>query len=88
MTDTPAANIKTILVAKPQEAIAQFKVPTAILTSLFGEVPAGVANAVTKTLTSEPRKHDGPPPSKREGIPPDPKIMIKGAPENKGSSDE
>ncbi len=79
MTDTPAANIKTILVAKPQEAIAQFKVPTGILENLFGGTPAGTMNAVTKTLAAESRKYQEPPaPGKREGIPPDPKIMIKG----------
>lgn len=82
MTDTPAANIKTILVANPQEAIAKFNVPTAILTNLFGDIPAGSSNAVTKTLNAEVRQHKGPPPTKREGIPPDPKIMIKGSPES------
>lgn len=82
MTDTPAANIKTILVARPQEAIAAFKVPTAILNNLFGETPAGTSNAVTKTLNAESKHHEVVNPGKKEGIPPDPKIMIK------GSSDE
>ena len=82
MTDTAAANIKTILVARPQEAIGNVKVPAAILNNLFGEIPAGSANAVTKTLNAEARKHEVVNPGKLEGIPPDPKIMIK------GSSDE
>ena len=82
MTDTPAANIKTILVANPQEAVAKFNVPTAILTNLFGDVPSGATNAVTKTLNAEMRQIKNPPPTKREGIPPDPKIMIKGSPES------
>lgn len=79
MTDTAAANIKTILVAKPEEAIAKFKVPSSIFTNLFGEVPAGTANAVTKTLNAESKKHEIANPGKKEGIPPDPKIMIKGS---------
>ena len=88
MTDTPAANIKTILVAKPEEAIAKFNVPTPILSSLFGQVPAGSTNAVTKSLNAEVRKHQSPPPTKREGIPPDPKIMIKGSPESTSGTQE
>lgn len=50
MSETPASNLKTILVAKPQEATQNLSVPTSILNSLFGEVPMGITNTISKSL--------------------------------------
>lgn len=86
MSETPAANIKTILVAKPQEATANFKIPTAILNSLFGEVPMGQSNTVSRILQGEALQQKAPTPTKQYGIPPDSRIMIKG--ESSKSSQE
>jgi hypothetical protein len=77
MSETPAANLKTILVAKPQEATAKFPVPTGIMKSLFGEVPLGLANTVSRNLKAEAAKISEPTPTKQDGIQPDSRIMIK-----------
>jgi hypothetical protein len=77
MSETPAVNIKTILVAKPSEATANFKIPTAILTSLFGEVPMGTANTVSRTLQGEALRQNQPTPTKQYGVQGDSRIMMK-----------
>jgi hypothetical protein len=68
MSETPASNLKTILVAKPQEATANFKIPTAILNSLFGEVPMGITNTISKSLQASDSRTiiKGEPPKKDE----------------------
>lgn len=82
MTETPGADVKTILVAKPEEAIGQLKVPNSNMVSLFGEIPAGTTNTVSRNLKAETIRQNFPTPTKKEGLPPDPKIMIKGQQEN------
>lgn len=77
MTDTPTANLKTILVAKATEATGAFKVPAPIITAVFGDMPMGVSNIVSRNLEAQVKKKHAPPGTKQGGIPEDPKIMIK-----------
>jgi hypothetical protein len=89
MTDSPLSNVKTILVAKPEEATANQKIPTAILKSLFGGVPAGTANTVAKNLQGEAIRQNQPTPTKQYGIQPDSRIMInKGEPPKQEKENE
>lgn len=71
---SPAQNISTELVAKPSEATAQFGVSASILKNVFGEVPLGTNNIVSKTLKNEVLEPER---SKTIGVPQGEGIMIK-----------
>ncbi len=84
-TKSPVQGIATELVAKPSEATAAFPIPTATLKTLFGDVPTGQINEVSK------RAQTAPPPTKQEGVPAGKGLQLKGGPapapapsENKG----
>ena len=70
----PAQNISTELVAKPSEATAQFAVGASILKSIFGEVPLGTKNIVSKSLQKEVLE---PTNGKTSGVPQGEGIMVK-----------
>jgi hypothetical protein len=66
----PASGVEAELVAKPNEAVGEFPFPTATLKTLFGEVPLGTNNIVSKTLKQESLKSvTEPPGSKQFGTP-------------------
>ncbi|MGZ3743807.1 MAG: hypothetical protein ACXWRE_16410 [Pseudobdellovibrionaceae bacterium] len=74
-TNSVAQGISTELVANPAQATAGFPVSTGILKSLFGEVPAGKTNMISKSATIQPIN-----PGKQEGIPQGQGIQIKAEP--------
>ncbi len=71
-TKSPVQGIATELVAKPSEATAAFPIPTATLKTLFGDVPTGQLNEVSK------RAQVAPAPTKQEGVPAGKGIQVKG----------
>ena len=71
-TKSPVQGIATELVAKPGDATAAFPIPTATLKTLFGDVPTGQINEVSK------RAQSAPPPTKQQGIPAGKGIQVKG----------
>jgi hypothetical protein len=71
-TKSPVQGIGTELVAKPGEATAAFPIPTATLRTLFGEVPTGQLNEVSRKANSAP------PPTKQQGIPGGKGLQLKG----------
>ncbi len=74
----PKLGIETELMAKPNEAVGTFPFPTAILKTLFGEVPLGTNNIVSKTLKKEAlRAVTQPPGSKQFGTPEGTEIVSK-----------
>ncbi len=85
-TKAPAQGITTELVASPSEATANFQLPTAILKNLFGDVPMGQINEVSKqkanptakgittSTVNKPPEND----MKQQGIPGGKGIHIKG----------
>lgn len=90
-TKSPVQGIGTELVAKPSEATAAFPVPATTLKSLFGEVPTGQVNEISKRAQSQPSQPAStspPAPTKQQGIPAGKGIQIKGSPaqpEGKGN---
>jgi hypothetical protein len=85
-TKSPVQGIATELVAKPSDATASFPVPSATLKTLFGELPTGQINEVSR------RAQSAPPPNKQEGVPAGKGLILKGgspaqpAPEQKGEN--
>ncbi len=83
-TKSPVQGISTELVAKPSDATAAFPIPTATLKTLFGDVPTGQINEISK------RAQSAPPPNKQEGVPAGKGLQLKGgsptppAPDKKG----
>lgn len=78
---SPSTGIGTELVSKPSEAIGNFPMNAKILQSLFGDVPIGNINAVSKKAVLD----DMPPPPapknpKQEGVPQGQGIQIKNEP--------
>ena len=75
-TNSPALNLTTELVATPSEAIGEFPTSSSILKSLFGDVPLGNINVVSKANMANalsPGER-----SKQEGVPQGEGILIKG----------
>lgn len=70
-TKSPAQSISTELVGQASLATGNFQVPTAILKSLFGQVPSGLANEVAKVA-------QGQIPGKQFGVPGGKGILLKG----------
>lgn len=94
-TKSPAQSIATELVAQPSQATGQFQVPTSLLKVLFGEVPTGQINEISKKASSQkaaeiqktevPSEIKNPPvpspiPGKQFGVPAGKGIQIKGQP--------
>jgi hypothetical protein len=93
---TPATGISQELVPQPSMATGQFQIPTSLLKVLFGGVPTGQINALSKKLQAqkaaeiknapEPASPSSLPPApapipgKQYGVPPGQGIQIKGQP--------
>jgi hypothetical protein len=73
-TSSPANNIATELTATPGEAVGTFGTSPATLKKLFGEVPLGTKNVVSKAAQAEAFKEA---PTKQQGVPPGQGILIK-----------
>ena len=73
-TKAPVQGVATELVAKPTEATANFPIPSAVLKNLFGEVPTGQMNELSKFVNKNPGD------LKKQGIPPGKGIQVKGSP--------
>lgn len=75
-TTSPANGIGTELMEKPNDAVGKFGLSTSILKHLFGEVPLGTNNLLSKAAKEEalgePKK-----PGKKEGIPGGQGVQIK-----------
>lgn len=88
-TRSPVQGISTELMPLPSMATADIPIPTALLKKLFGDVPTGQKNEVSKA------KHEGklkvappdpaPAPSKQEGVPPGKGLHLKGQPQDSKS---
>lgn len=74
-TSSTAQGVSTELVADSAAATAKFPVSSSILKSLFGEVPAGKTNMLSKSTQLQPKN-----PGKQEGIPQGQGIQIKSQP--------
>lgn len=74
-TSSAAQGIATELVADPAQAIGSFPASPSILKSLFGEIPAGKTNMLSKIKSVSPVN-----PGKQEGIPQGQGIQIKAGP--------
>lgn len=80
-TSSVAQGISTELVADPAQATAKFGVSNSILKSLFGEVPAGKINLVSKNADAPPAASA----SKDQGTPQGQGVQLKTqSPEEKG----
>ncbi|MCB0368963.1 MAG: hypothetical protein KDD45_05785, partial [Bdellovibrionales bacterium] len=66
----PGSGVEAELVGRPKDAIGEFPVPTTVLKTLFGEVPLGTDNIVSKALKQEAfQGTTNPPGSKQFGMP-------------------
>lgn len=70
-TKSPVEGIGTELVAQPSQATNGLPVPAAVLKQLFGEVPTGQKNSVSKNAHEET-------PDKKQGIPGGKGVQLKG----------
>jgi hypothetical protein len=91
-TRSPIQGIATELVPLPSMATMNMQIPTALLKKLFGDVPLGQKNEVSKahhegklTPSPEPTKK---PATKQEGVPPGKGLHLKGAPEKDAPAGE
>ena len=73
-TKSPVQGISTELVAKPSEATAAFPVATATLRTLFGDIPTGQMNEISKRAQSQPQA-----PTSATAAPPAPIKLPPGA---------
>lgn len=62
----PASGVEAELVAKPNDAIGTFGMPSEVVKTLFGEVPLGTNNIVSKKLKEESLKTITEPPGSKE----------------------
>ncbi len=79
----PGQNISTELMAKPSQATAEFGVGSSLLKNLFGEVPKGTENIVSKALLVETLKPADSEKPKEYGVPQGQGIQLKGTAEIK-----
>jgi hypothetical protein len=75
-TEAPSNSLAVELVAKPQDAIGQFGTATAILSKLFGNVPVGTKNILSKSLQAKVLQ-ESVPAGKTSGVPGGKGIVIK-----------
>lgn len=78
-TSSPANGIATELMAKPADAVGHFAASSQLLKTIFGEVPLGTQNVVSRAFQAESLAPTGPPPGKQQGVPPGQGIQIKGS---------
>lgn len=77
--NNPKQSISTELMAKPSDATGSFGVGASLMKSLFGDVPQGTSNIVSKALLASSLKPAVDEP-KKSGVPGGQGIMIKAAP--------
>ncbi len=90
-TKSPVQGIATELVAKPSDATATFPVPATTLKALFGNIPTGQVNELSKRAQSAPAAPataptPAPVPGKQQGVPGGKGIHIKGSPQPQGGN--
>ena len=73
----PAQSLSIELMAKPNDATGKFALSTAALKNLYGEVPVGTNNVLSKALKAEVLQPAEPKNPKQEGVPPGKGIIIK-----------
>jgi hypothetical protein len=77
-TKSPVQGISTELVAKPSDATNGFTLPAATLRTLFGNIPTGQMNEVSKFAQKQPPAAATPAPSaKQNGVPAGQGIQVK-----------
>lgn len=76
-TKSPAQSISTELMAQPSLATGNFPVPSGLLKTLFGDVPTGQVNEVSRKNQAENKVQGTPVPGKQEGVPAGKGIQIK-----------
>lgn len=74
-TSSASQGVSTELVADPTQATVGFPMSTVILKNLFGEVPAGKTNMLSKSANIQPVN-----PGKQQGIPQGQGIQLKAEP--------
>jgi hypothetical protein len=81
-TKSPAQSISTELVAQPAQATGNFQIPTALLRKLYGDVPTGQINEVSKRAQAlkAPAPEPTPIPGKQIGVPGGKGLHLKGQP--------
>lgn len=87
-TNAMGQGIVTELVATPSEAIGSVPYSAAILKTLFGKVPEGDSNVVSRQKKLKANEANAPAPTKQLGVPPGQGILLKGQQEkteNKGN---
>lgn len=77
-TSSPASGIGTELMAKPADAVGTFGTSSAILKNLFGDVPKGTDNIISKAALNDALKPSADD-SKKGGVPPGKGLMVKPA---------
>lgn len=82
-TKSPVQGISTELVAKPSEATAGLNLPTSTLKTLFGNIPTGQMNEVSKKAQNQPAPAPAPK-TKQNAVPEGAGIHIKGTPPIQG----
>lgn len=85
-TRIPANQLTAELVPVPAQATGTITVPNALVKALFGDVPAGTKNVISKSSKEAPAAPAPPVPGKHKGIPQGKGLHLKGgAPEEKES---
>lgn len=76
---SPVQGIGTELVAQPSTATVNLQIPSALLKKLFGEVPTGQKNEISKANHAAPPKaaEAAKTPGKQEGVPPGKGLQLK-----------
>lgn len=80
-TNAIAQGIETKLVGTPEEATKDQPYSANILKTLFGSVPAGLANVVSESEKLKKEQQKAPPASKEMGVPQGQGIIIKAQPD-------
>lgn len=73
----PAQSLSLELMPKPNDATGSFGISASVLKNLFGEVPIGTNNVLSKALKAEVLQTPAPTNPKQEGVPPGKGIIIK-----------
>lgn len=80
-TNAMGQGIVTELVATPSEAIGNIPYSASLLKTLFGKVPTGDANVLTRNAKLKAAEASAPAPGKQMGVPQGQGIIIKAQPE-------
>lgn len=78
MTRIPANQLNAELVATPAQATGTITVPSALVKALFGDVPAGTKNVISKSAKESPAIDPPPVPGKQKGVPQGKGLHLKG----------